>query len=157
METQVREVLRRVLVDDDFLDEMLSDPDRALRDYDLTDEERSVLANRNRDVLDLMRLSGEGAEGRLLIITLELDLTLWPFLFINVDITLDFTESGVAARERRVNQQRVASLAASVRAARAGADRLERIQEMLEVLSGATELTSRSSSEPRSEPEQHEP
>ena len=150
MQAQVREVLRRVLVDDDYLNEMLNDPERALRDYDLTDEERSILASPERDLLQLMRIGGEGSPQGLflvLIILLELDLTEFITSF-HVDVTLDFdfgfSDPDVEAR-RAVHQEQLASLASAVGAARAGADRLERIQELLEVVSGATELARRSS------------
>lgn len=60
MQEQVREILRRVLNDDDFLNEMLNDPESALRGYDLTDEERAILVNPQRDLIELMRLGGGG-------------------------------------------------------------------------------------------------
>jgi len=147
MEAQVRDVLRRVLVDDEFLDQMLSNPEQALSEYDLTDEERSILGSHQRDLLELMRIGGEGREFTFLflnfIITLELDLTEF-ITTLHLDITLDFEDPEVQRRQA-MSQEKIASLATSIRAMRAGADRLERIQEMLQVASGATELARRSS------------
>jgi hypothetical protein len=146
MEAQVREVLRRVLVDDEFLDEMLSDPEQALREYDLTDEERSILGSRERDLLELMRISGEGRQFTFLflnfIITLEIDLTEF-ITTLHIDLNIDLTEPDVQRRQA-FYRDKIDSLATSVLAMRSGADRLERIQEMLREVSGATELARRS-------------
>lgn len=143
MEAQVREVLRRVLVDDDFLNEMLGDPEQALREYDLTDEERSILGSRQRDLIELMRIGGAGRDLPTLDVTLVIDLGLDPFLFITFDLNIDLTSADVVRRQA-LYRDKVASLAMSVLAMRAGADRLERIQDMLQVISGATELARRS-------------
>lgn len=148
MQAQVREVLRRVLVDDAFLDDMLRDPDQALREYDLTDEERTILVRPDRDLLELMRIGGESQQLQFLFlnldVTLVIDLTEFITTF-NIDVTIDLTDPEVVRRRQELSQERIASLANSVIAMRAGADRLERIQEMLQVMSGATELASRSS------------
>jgi hypothetical protein len=142
MEAQVREVLRRVLVDDDFLHEMLSNPEQALQDYDLTDEERSILVNPERDLLELMRIGGDNFPtiAALIIIFIELDLTEFITSFhITVVVDSEFERRQTLARDK------ITSLATSVLAMRAGADRLERIHEMLQVVSGATELAARRS------------
>jgi hypothetical protein len=140
MEAQVREVLSRVLVDDDFLNEMLRDPEQALRDYDLSDEERSVLGSHERDLLELMRISGGSTQIPLLDV--DVDLSLDPFLFI--DIIIDLTVPELSQRQT-LYREKIASLAASALAMRARADRLEQIQQMLQIVSGAKELVSRSS------------
>jgi hypothetical protein len=153
MQTQVREVLRRVLVDDAFLDDMLGNPDQALREYDLTDEERSILTSRDRDLLELMRIGGEGTALQFLFldfdITLVIDLTEF-ITSLHIDITIDLSDPEVVRRQQQ-SRDKIASLAESVVAMRAGADRLERIQEMLQVISGATELARRS---PGQQPEE---
>jgi hypothetical protein len=142
MQQHVQQVLHRVLVDDDFLDQMRSDPEAALEGYDLSDDERSVLQSRNRDLLELMRIGGVG--NRVTFLFLDLDITLVIDLTefittLHLDITIDLTT--VEAEERqRLGRERIGKLAESVRSMRAGADRLERIQEMLQTLSGATEL-----------------
>lgn len=142
MQQHVQQVLHRVLMDDDFLDQMRSDPEAALKDYDLTEDERSVLQSRERDLLELMRIGGVG--NRVTFLFLDLDITLVIDLTefittLHLDITIDLTT--VEAEERqRLGRERIARLADSVRSMRAGADRLERIQEMLQTLSGATEL-----------------
>jgi hypothetical protein len=145
MEAQVREVLRRVLVDDEFLDEMLSDPEQALREYDLTDEERSVLGSRERDVLELMRISGEGRQFTFLFLIINLQID-WLFQFIDLGppITVVNREMPDLASRAASYRDKIDSLATAVLRMRSGADRLERIQEMLQVLSGATELAWRS-------------
>jgi hypothetical protein len=148
VEAQVREVLRRSLSDEEFLDEMLTDPEHALAEFELTDEERSILQSRDRDLLELMRIGGEGRQA--------------SFLFINISVELDLTEfitsfhvtvvvEELARRQASssdaspsLTEADIAALAASVRAMRAGADRLERLHEMLQVVSGATQLVSRS-------------
>jgi hypothetical protein len=137
MEAQVREVLRRVLVDDDFLHEMLSNPEQALRDYDLTDEERSILVNPERDLQELMRIGGDNFPtiAALIIIFIELDLTEFITSF-HVTVVID----GEFERRQTLARDKITSLATSVLAMKAGADRLERIHEMLQVVSGATEL-----------------
>jgi hypothetical protein len=151
MEAQVREVLRRVLEDDEFLNEMLTNPERALRDYDLTSEERSVLTNTQRDLVDLMRIGGESHivihPFDLTNITLEIDLTHFiTTLDLDLIILLDLTGPAPEVEElQEARREQAASLAAAVRTARAGAERMERIQELLEVVGGATELARRSS------------
>ncbi|MFE6286350.1 hypothetical protein [Streptomyces sp. NPDC057877] len=45
--TVMREVLDRALLEEQFRTDIESDPDRALRDYDLTGEEREVLLSRD--------------------------------------------------------------------------------------------------------------
>ena len=145
MQAQVREVLRRVLVDDDFLDEMLRDPEQALREYDLTDEERSILVNRERDLLELMRIGGEGTQAAILFIIIYIELDLTEFI-TSLHITVDLIDPDVERRQA-LARDKIASLATSVLAMRAGADRLERIQGMLQVVSGATELARRSPDE----------
>jgi hypothetical protein len=143
VETQAREVLTRVLVDDDFLDEMLRDPDQALREYDLTDEERSILANPERDLLTLMRIAGEGRGFTFLFLIIMIELDLTEFITsLNVDIVIEQTRE--AQRQQELRQDKIDALARSVSAMRAGADRLERIHELLQVVSGAAELARRS-------------
>jgi hypothetical protein len=146
MEAQVREVLRRVLVDDAFLDQMLSDPEQALRDYDLSDEERSILTSRERDLLELMRIGGEGRDFHFLSlffdITLVIDLTEF-ITTLHLDITIDLSDPEVQKRQE-LNREKLAAFAESIAQMRAGADRLEQIQEMLQFISGATELARRS-------------
>jgi len=142
MEQDVQQVLHRVLVDDDFLDRMRTDPTSALKDYDLTDDERSVLENRNRDLLELMRIGGAG--NRVTFLFLDLDITLVIDLTefittLSLDITIDLA-TVEAERRQRQGRERIAKLATSIQSMRAGADRLERIQQMLQTLSGATEL-----------------
>jgi hypothetical protein len=142
MQQDVRQVLRRALVDDDFLDLMRADPGAALRDYDLTDEERSVLEGPDRDLLELMRIGGGGNRVEFLFLDLDITLVIDLTEFIttlSLDITIDLATVEMERQLSR-NRERVARLAESVRSMRAGADRLERIQEMLQTLSGATEL-----------------
>jgi hypothetical protein len=146
MEAQVREVLSRVLTDDAFLDQMLTNPEQALRPYDLTDEERSILASPNRDLLELVRIGGGRAPGFNIDVTVIIDIT----LDLSLDLTLDL-ELPEAARRQAVQNNQIASLATTVLAARSGADRLERIQQMLQVVSGATTLARRSSGQSRGE------
>jgi hypothetical protein len=144
MEAQVREVLRRVLVDDEFLDEMLRDPGQALRQYDLTDEERSILASRERDLIELMRIGGEGNQASFLFIIIYIEIDLTEFITtLHLDLTIDLTEAEVERRQT-LYRDKLDSLARSVLAMRAGADRLERIQQMLQEVSGATKLAGRS-------------
>ncbi len=146
MEAQVREVLRRVLVDEAFLDEMLNNPEQALREYDLTQDERSVLASRERNLLDLMRIGGERRAVQSLFLDLDISLVIDLSEFItslDLDITIELAETE-AARRQEVSRAKIAKLADSVASMRAGADRLERIHDMLQVLSGATELARRS-------------
>jgi hypothetical protein len=152
MEAQVREVLRRVLEDDDFLNKMLIDPEQALRDYDLTGEERSVLTNPQRDLVDLMRIGGESNivihPFDLTNISLEIDLSHFiTTLDIDLIILLDLTTPVQEVEElQAARREQAASLASAVRTARAGTERMERIQELLEVVGGATELARRSAS-----------
>lgn len=151
MKEDVQKVLRRVLVDDDFLDEMLNDPTRALQEYDLTDDERSVLESKNRDLIELMRIGGEGSQFQFLFLDLDITLVIDLTEFIttlHLDITIDLAAAEVHRRQE-LNHQRIEGLAKSVRSMRAGADRLERIQEMLQAMSGATELVIRN---PAAEP-----
>jgi hypothetical protein len=146
MKDDVQKVLQRVLVDDEFLDEMLSNPQRALQEYDLSDEERSVLESRDRDLIELMRIGGEGNQSAFLFLFLDITLVIDLTEFIttlHLDITIDLAAAEVERRQE-LNRERIANLAESVRSMRAGADRLERIQEMLQALSGATELARRS-------------
>jgi hypothetical protein len=148
VEAQVREVLRRVLVDEEFLDQMLTDPERALGEFDLSEEERIILRSRERDLIDLMRIGGEGRQGSFLFINISVELDLTEFI-TSFHVTVVIEE--VARRQslpegahHSLSQEDIAGLAASVRAMRAGADRLEKIHEMLQVVSGATELARRS-------------
>jgi hypothetical protein len=142
MENQVRQVLSRVLTDDDFLDQMLTDPAKALEAYDLTDEERSILTSRDRDLMELVRISGRVADQFNVDVTVIISI----ILDLSLDLTLDLTLPEVVARREAVQQSQIAGLGATVLAARAGADRLERIQEMLQSVSGATMLARRSGS-----------
>ena len=145
MKADVQQVLRRVLVDDDFLDAMLSDPNRALQGYDLSDEERVILESRNRDLIELMRIGGEGNQFQFLFLDLDITLVIDLTEFIttlHLDITIDLAAAELERRQA-MSRERIASLAKSVQSMRAGADRLERIQEMLQAMSGATELVRR--------------
>jgi hypothetical protein len=148
MKEDVQKVLRRVLVDDDFLDQMLTSPGQALQEYDLTDEERAVLESRDRDLVELMRLGGEGNQFTLLFLDITLVIDLTEFITtLHLDITIDLA-TAQAQRRQEQNRQRIEALAQSVRSMRAGADRLERIQEMLQTMSGATELAARRAADP---------
>jgi hypothetical protein len=150
MQAQVREVLNRVLTDDAFLDQMLTNPQQALRPYDLTDEERSILASPHRDLLDLMRIgTGPVAVSNIdftldLTLDLELDLTLDLELDLTLDLTIDLDLAAVEARQA-VRKEQIAALARTVAAAKSRTERLEQIQHMLQVVSGATELARGSS------------
>jgi hypothetical protein len=139
VEAQVREILSRVLVDDDVLDEMRRDPHQALREYDLTDDERSVLTSSERDLIALMRIAGEGSGFTFLYLVIMIELDLTEFITtIHLDIVIEQTRE--AQRQQELRQDKIDALARSVLSMRSGADRLERIHEMLQVVSGATEL-----------------
>jgi hypothetical protein len=114
MQAQVREVLNRVLTDDAFLDQMLTNPEQALRPYDLTDEERSILASPHHDLLELMRIG----TGRTAVSNIDflLDLTL--------DLTLDLDLADVTVHQAVRNKQ-IAALARTVAAARSRTERVE--------------------------------
>jgi hypothetical protein len=147
VETQVREVLRRALSDEDFLDEMLTDPEHALAEFELTDEERSILQSRDRDLLELMRIGGEGRQASFLFINISVELDLTEFITsFHVTVVVEELARRQASSDasQPLTEADIAALAASVRAMRAGADRIERLHEMLQVVSGATQLVSRS-------------
>jgi hypothetical protein len=147
VETQVREVLRRALSDEDFLDEMLTDPEHALAEFELTDEERSILQSRDRDLLELMRIGGEGRQASFLFINISVELDLTEFITsFHVTVVVEELARRQASSDasQSLTEADIAALAASVRAMRAGADRIERLHEMLQVVSGATQLVSRS-------------
>jgi hypothetical protein len=142
MQAHVQQILRRALTDDDFLDQMRTEPEAALRDYELTDDERSVLQRPDRDLLELMRIGGAGNRVEFLFLDLDISLVIDLTEFIttlHLDITIDLATAEAEQRQLQ-NRERVAKLAASVQSMRAGADRLERIHEMLQTLSGAAEL-----------------
>jgi hypothetical protein len=140
MENHVQQILSRVLTDDDFLDQMLTNPEQALDSYDLTDEERSILTGRERDLMELVRISGRGAEQFNVDVTVIISI----ILDLSLDLTLDLTLPELVARREAMQKTQIAGLAATVLATRAGAERLERIQEMLQAVSGATVLARRS-------------
>lgn len=145
MQEAVQQVLRRSLTDEQFLDAMLRNPHQALQDYDLTDEERTILEGPDRDLIELMRIAGEGRPFRFLFLNLNitLDLDLTEFITtLHLDITIDLAAAELE-RQQEQTRARIAKMAQSVQSMRAGADRLERIQEMLQTLSGATELVRR--------------
>lgn len=145
MKEDVQRILRRVLVDDEFLDEMNSNPRQALQEYDLSDDERSVLERPDRDLIELMRIGGEGNQFTFLFLDLDITLVIDLTEFIttlHLDITIDLAAAEIERRQE-LNRERIAGLANSVKSMRAGADRLERIQEMLQAMSGATELVRR--------------
>jgi hypothetical protein len=163
MQEQVRKILRRVLNDDDFLNEVLNDPETALRGYDLTDEERSILVNPRRDLIELMRLGGGNAVPGIVVnfldlVTIALDVDLTQFITtLDIDLFLIITffpnpraqislvdQTAEGEQLRAMRRDQVTSLSAAVRNARAGAERLQRLQELLEVVSGARELAGRS-------------
>jgi hypothetical protein len=150
MQAQVREVLNRVLTDDAFLDQMLTNPEQALRPYDLTDEERSILASPHHDLLELMRIgTGRTAVSNIdflldLTLDLDLDLTLDLDLDLTLDLTLDLDLADVTVHQAVRNKQ-IAALARTVAAARSRTERVEQIQQMLQVVSGATALARGSS------------
>jgi hypothetical protein len=158
MQAQVREVLNRVLTDDAFLDQMLTNPEQALRPYDLTAEERSILASPHRDLLELMRIgTGRTAVSNIdflldLTLDLELDLTLDLELDLTLDLTLDLDFADVTVRQA-VRKEQIAALARTVAAARSRTERLEQIQHMLQVVSGATALARGSSGRTAAETE----
>jgi hypothetical protein len=150
MQAQVREVLNRVLTDDAFLDQMLTNPEQALRPYDLTEEERSILASPHRDLLELMRIG----TGRTAVSNIDflLDLTLDLELDLTLDLTLDLDFADVSVRQA-VRKEQIAALARTVTAARSRTERLEQIQQMLQVVSGATTLARGSSGQTAAETE----
>jgi hypothetical protein len=158
MQAQVREVLNRVLTDDAFLDQMLTNPEQALRPYDLTEEERSILASPHRDLLELMRIgTGRTAVSNIdflldLTLDLDLDLTLDLELDLTIDLTIDLDLATVAGRQA-VRKEQIAALARTVAAARSRTERLEQIQQMLQVVSGATTLARGSSGQTAAETE----
>lgn len=158
MQGQVREVLNRVLTDDAFLDQMLTNPEQALRPYDLTEEERSILASPHRDLLELMRIgTGRTAVSNIdflldLTLDLDLDLTLDLDLDLTLDLTLDLDFADVSVRQA-VRKEQIAALARTVAAARSRTERLEHIQQMLQVVSGATALARGSSGQSAAETE----
>ena len=158
MQAQVREVLNRVLTDDAFLDQMLTNPEQALRPYDLTDEERSILAGPHRDLLDLMRIGTGRAPVSNIDLTLDftldldLDLTLDLDLDLSLDLTIDLDLTTLPQRQA-VRKEQIAALARTIAAARSRTERLEQIQHMLQVVSGATELARGSSGEAPAESE----
>jgi hypothetical protein len=143
MKEDVQKILRRVLVDDDFLDEMMSNPRQALQEYDLSEDERSVLERPDRDLIELMRIGGEGNQFHFLFLNINLVIDLTEFITtFHLDLTIDLAAAEIERRQE-LNRERIANLANSVKSMRAGADRIERIQEMLEAMSGATELVRR--------------
>ena len=150
MQAQVREVLNRVLTDDAFLDQMLTNPEQALRPYDLTEEERSILASPHRDLLELMRIG----TGRTAVSNIDflLDLTLDLELDLTIDLTLDLDFADVSVRQA-VRKEQIAALARTVAAARSRTERLEQIQQMLQAVSGATTLARGSSGQTAAETE----
>ncbi len=158
MQAQVREVLNRVLTDDAFLDQMLTNPEQALRPYDLTEQERSILASPHRDLLELMRIgTGRTAVSNIdflldLTLDLDLDLTLDLDLDLTLDLDLDLDFADVSVRQAVRNEQ-IAALARTVAAARSRTERLEQIQQMLQVVSGATALARGSSGQNAAESE----
>ncbi len=175
MQEQVREILRRVLNDDDFLNEMLNDPESALRGYDLTDEERAILVNPQRDLIELMRLGGGAVPASVVInfldlVTIALKVDLTHFITtLDIDLFLIITFFPHAAAQipvgdqaaegeelRAMLREQVTSFSAAVRDARAGAERLERIKELLEVASGARALVRRSPDQGAAEGGSHE-
>lgn len=50
--TAVKEILDRALLEEDFRADIEADPERALANYDLTDEERAVLVSRDLAAMD---------------------------------------------------------------------------------------------------------
>jgi hypothetical protein len=146
MQQDVQRVLRRSLTDEDFLDAMLRNPRQALREYELTDEERGVLEGPDRDLIALMRIAGEGRQIRFLFLNLDitLDIDLTEFITsLHLDITIDLATAELDQQQEQARAG-IAKMARSIQSMRAGADRLEQIQQMLQTLSGATELVRRS-------------
>ena len=136
MQQDVQRVLSRALVDDQFLNQMKTDPGAALREFDLTDDERAVLTSPDRDLIELMRLGGSSTQPGINIdITVIIDLT----IDLSLDLTLDFSDVTLEAQLGRQRAQ-IDALADAALKARAGADRLESLQRLLESVSGATRL-----------------
>lgn len=50
----VKQVIGRAVLDAEFRNQLFSDPENSLEDYDLTDEERAGLKNIERDKFDAM-------------------------------------------------------------------------------------------------------
>ena len=139
MQQDVQRVLSRALVDDQFLNQMKTDPAAALRDFDLTDNERAVLTNPDRDLIELMRLGGSSTQpGFNIDITVIIDLT----IDLSLDLTLDFSDVTLEAQLGKQRAQ-IDALADAALKARSGADRLESLQRLLESVSGATRLAAR--------------
>jgi hypothetical protein len=139
MQQDVQRVLSRALVDDEFLNQMQTDPGAALREFDLTDNERAVLTNPNRDLIELMRIGGSSTQpGFNIDITVIIDLT----IDLSLDLTLDFTDVTLEAQLGKQRAQ-IDALAEAALQARSGADRLDSLQRLLENVSGATRLAAR--------------
>ena len=139
MQQDVQRVLSRALVDDEFLNQMQTDPGAALREFDLTDNERAVLTNPNRDLIELMRIGGSSTQpGFNIDITVIIDLT----IDLSLDLTLDFTDVTLEAQLGKQRAQ-IDALAEAALQARSGADRLDSLQRLLESVSGATRLAAR--------------
>jgi hypothetical protein len=113
--TALNEVLDLSLLDATFREAILTDPDRALQGYDLTDEERSALLSQ-----DFMRVSRYSTTAANLIIT--------------ANFVINLNENLVAIRPHVDEDRKPELRARGAEIARMPGDRTQPIKELLALM-----------------------
>jgi hypothetical protein len=128
----VRAVLFRILTDSDFHNLMLVNPGEALKDYDLTDDERRILTTPDKDLYKAL----EGADVNGINISLHVAP---PTVRITIPIFFEPPNLLVPSPLLKDDDEKIVQLVKSIQNA-VGQDRFDNIMQLVQQMQGENQI-----------------